>query len=1182
MSYRLMIQGVVCMHVVCSLLLAQRLPRERWGAPLVNVSREEGMWIVEGRKNRLSLRASDLAMTVQAGPVTWKMGPSSQKDMLVKSRGEECHLRLADAGRIEISPYDSGAKTGLKIRLGRFRHTGLLNRGLELDLALCLTACLEGKNEELACEAVAIEREASVRYLDWPREMDARDVDYRVTKFDELAQQLREMKSRGVDRAYVTLAGWPCLGYDRQHPDVLPPAPDAGGWEGLKRWVDTCKELGYLYNLHDQYRDYYVDAPSYDPQFAVHEEDATSRPTAFPGTRFGTWKEGCIPFMDYWDGGKMAYLNARFAPGHLIKNYQLIFDRGIRMQGSYLDVFGYVPPTEDFNPEHPLTRADCMEYRARCFRWVRNNLGIVGTEAGADWAVPYVDYARLVSRADLRYSKPVSRSEEGIPVGNGRMGSLVWTTPGAVRLQINRVDVFANNSYTTSFPARNSDYCGGCGFVDITFGGEVFTQDKTSQHLSCYDGLADVRGDAVAASVLAWNEQDVMAFEVSDNREQPAEIAAVLRMLRAPEVKTAAHTAVSKIEDRDGRIILTQKFTEADYYCGSAVAVGVVGRRTEAKRVGERAIQLVAEAGNGAFAVLIASAASFDPNEDIVAAALGQLAAAEKKGYAELAESNKRWWHDFWSKGYVRLHSEDGIADYVEQNYTYYLYVMASSSRGRFPAKFNGMIWTTGGDRRSWGGQYWGANQECMYNALLPTNRMELLDPMFDMYWGMYDSCATAARQQWGSQGIYIPETVAFDGLARLPDDIAAEMRDLYLLRKSWDQRSEAFLAVARTGQPHSSRWNWMGGGSYVDGVWQPTERGGGPYGPVTHIFSRGAKIAYTYWQRYEYTLDKTWLRDRAYPMLKGVAEFYRHYPNIKKGGDGKYHIHHVNSNESVQGGRDPDEEIASIMGILPAVIKASEILGVDAEMRPVWKEFLANLAPLPTGGSPPVWIRALPPVFRGRGDGRPDGNTMPHWFFDLCTLENGNSGTMRIADATMDGYLRGPDTRPGVLSKVGVTAAMMGRAEAVRYLLPNQLSFPDRAPILANRLDQREGTQTTNAQRLGRVADTLHNALMQSVGAGPAREPVIRVFPAWPREWDAAFSLLARGAFVVGSSMKAGRIEYVRIESRAGGECRLRNPWPGGTVSLERDGNKARDLSGDLLKFPTTKGEVITIRPLR
>ena len=206
----------------------------------------------------------------------------------------------------------------------------------------------------------------------------------------------------------------------------------------------------------------------------------------------------------------------------------------------------------------------------------------------------------------------------------------------------------------------------------------------------------------------------------------------------------------------------------------------------------------------------------------------------------------------------------------------------------------------------------------------------------------------------------------------------------------------------------------------------------------------------------------------------------------------------------------------------------------------------------------------------------------MPIWFFDLCTLENDNPETMKIANATMDGYLRGPNTRPGVLSKVPVTAAMMGRADAVRYLLPNQLSFPDRAPILANRLDQREGTQTTNAQRLGRVADTLHNALIQSVAAGPAKEPVIRVFPAWPKEWDAAFTLLARGAFLVSSSMKAGKIEFVRIESQAGGECRLRNPWPGATVTLERNGNKAEDLSGDLLRFSTTKGEVIMIRPSR
>ena len=114
--------------------------------------------------------------------------------------------------------------------------------------------------------------------------------------------------------------------------------------------------------------------------------------SAFPGTRFGGFKEGYIPFMDYWDGGKMSYLNARYTLGHMVKNYQGLFDHGVRPDGSYLDVFGYVPPTEDFNPEHPVTRADCMKHYGQCFRWARRNVGIVGTEDGADWTIPYVDY----------------------------------------------------------------------------------------------------------------------------------------------------------------------------------------------------------------------------------------------------------------------------------------------------------------------------------------------------------------------------------------------------------------------------------------------------------------------------------------------------------------------------------------------------------------------------------------------------------------------------------------------------------------------------------------------------------------------------------------------------------------------------------------------------------------------
>ena len=111
-----------------------------------------------------------------------------------------------------------------------------------------------------------------------------------------------------------------------------------------------------------------------------------------------------------------------------------------------------------------------------------------------------VDHKSIVEQADLRYTTPVSRSEEGLPFGNGRMGTLAWTSPTALKFQINRVDVFSNDSRTESFVERHSDYCCGVGFVDIDFvdtGDDVFPATHTEQHLSVYDGLLRIKGRGV-------------------------------------------------------------------------------------------------------------------------------------------------------------------------------------------------------------------------------------------------------------------------------------------------------------------------------------------------------------------------------------------------------------------------------------------------------------------------------------------------------------------------------------------------------------------------------------------------------------------------------------------------------------------------------------------------------------
>ncbi|GAA4300077.1 hypothetical protein GCM10023143_00740 [Compostibacter hankyongensis] len=793
-----------------------------------------------------------------------------------------------------------------------------------------------------------------------------------------------------------------------------------------------------------------------------------------------------------------------------------------------------------------------------------------------------------ISHADLDYDHPAPRSEAGMPVGNGRMGSLVWTVPSALCFQLNRVDIFGNDFSSHNFYERNTDYCGGAGFVNIDFGDMVFGGAGFRQHLSCYDGAVTVQKGDVRASVLAWDRQDVMAVQVQDRRRSGASVHADLRMLRPAAVHRGDHRAESAVKVQGDRIVLTQAFREGKYYCGSAVVIGAEGCRVKAEQVNESTVRLYTEPQAGKpFSFFMASAAGFDPGEDLVAAAMHKLDAAQQRGFGGLQSDTRGWWHRFWQRGTIRLHSTDGVADDIEKHYNYYLYVMASASRGRYPAKFNGMIWTTGGDTRQWGGLYWGANQSCLYNALLPSLHPELLDPMFGMYSDAYASYALAARQQWGSRGIYIPETGAFNGVPALPDSIAREMRSLYLMQKPWEQRSRAFRNYAATQMPYFSRWNWTAAGKWVDGRWVAPDRGGGPYGPVTHIFSRSAKIAYQYWQQYEYTLDTAWLRRSAYPMIKGMAEFYRSFPNLKKEKDGKYHIRYVNDNEPVWGGHNTAEEISAMLGILPAAISASKILGVDADLRAGWKELLQHLSPLslsaayPEATGAPTWVKSLPPVVKGNGRALPDPNTLPQWFFDLCN-PGAPAARLKTANATYDAYFRqgiGPRTSIYVLSRLPVAGAILGRADAVRYLIPNQIHTKE-AEIMANRMDQREGRQTTNVQRLGRAAEALEYALCQSAPPEPAGDPVIRLFPAWPAEWEASFTLRARGGFLVSAAQRKGRTAYVKLVSEAGATCRVLNPWPGRAVTLYRDGKKAGALRGRMLTLSTGKGEHLLLMP--
>jgi protein-glucosylgalactosylhydroxylysine glucosidase len=60
--------------------------------------------------------------------------------------------------------------------------------------------------------------------------------------------------------------------------------------------------------------------------------------------------------------------------------------------------------------------------------------------------------------------------------------------------------------------------------------------------------------------------------------------------------------------------------------------------------------------------------------------------------------------------------------------------------------------------------------------------------------------------------------------------------------------------------------------------------------GPFQHHIT--GDVGFAFWKYFQVTKDKTWLKDRGYPLLKEVADFW--VSRVEKGSDGKYHIINV------------------------------------------------------------------------------------------------------------------------------------------------------------------------------------------------------------------------------------------------------------------------------------------------
>ncbi len=193
--------------------------------------------------------------------------------------------------------------------------------------------------------------------------------DYHVS-FATRAEQIRRLKAKGVDKAYTHFDGWGNHGYDNLHPDPFPPHRDAGGFEGMRELGYATVESGYIFGIHDQYRDYYYDSPDFSIDYAVTQAD------------------GGHPFCSIWYGGKHSYLCSALAPKYVRRNYHRFEKEDIPVQAAYLDVFSVVHMDECFSPDHPVSREQCAANRRECLDILTDRGIIPSSEEILDCILP--------------------------------------------------------------------------------------------------------------------------------------------------------------------------------------------------------------------------------------------------------------------------------------------------------------------------------------------------------------------------------------------------------------------------------------------------------------------------------------------------------------------------------------------------------------------------------------------------------------------------------------------------------------------------------------------------------------------------------------------------------------------------------------------------------------------------
>jgi alpha-L-fucosidase 2 len=527
----------------------------------------------------------------------------------------------------------------------------------------------------------------------------------------------------------------------------------------------------------------------------------------------------------------------------------------------------------------------------------------------------------------LWYQQPAVLWTDALPVGNGRLGAMVFGHPASERIQFNESTVWAGEPHDYSHPGaaahlaeiRSLLFQGKRKEAEALAGKEFMSQPLTQKPYQAFgDVLLDFPGIDASAVTAYRRRLDIDAAVttvsftyagVTYRRDvfasHPAQVIVIRLTASRPHSITvgvalkSAHAGAQIASSTDSGISLQGSPANSAIRFDARLRVNAQGGSTSADdgRLNVKDADSVT--------LILTGATNFKNYQDITADPAARnaqvLAALRSKSWDDLLKEHTADHQRLFRRVSLNLGitpAADLPTDQRIQNFAtgkdpqlvallfqYGRYLMIASSRpGGQPANLQG-LWNQS-NRPPWDSKWTtNINAEMNYWPVETTNLSECHQPLFD------------ALQEVAASG-------------------------------------------ARTAQVHYNARGWVLHHNFD--LW----RGTAPINASDHGIwqTGGAWLSQHLWEHYLFTGDVQFLR-QAYPIMKGAALFF---VDALVPDPGKPWLITGPSNSPEQGGlvMGPTMDHQIVRGLFGAVINASRLLNTDAEFRAQLTEMRARIAP--------------------------------------------------------------------------------------------------------------------------------------------------------------------------------------------------------------------------------------------